>query len=212
MATRIPISWLLLLLVLAVFGFFGYQIIQASARSETFPPYSPDTSSHEIHPSGRMAAELAHPTSVPDLIKNAPAGSHEDESHAPIVQKQAPIPNSMPRVPGQNEEDLRAPEPLQASPPSVQYDAPEATDPMNRHVFMSSEFGSNLRHPEQMIEHRPGNTMGGVVDSGLGSEHSSPGGNRTVQFAPEMAQNGGEFMRGISAFDTSDTGSAFSML
>ena len=213
MSTRIPISWIVLLLVLAVFGFFGYQIIQASTPAESFPPYSPEPSSQTIHPSGLMPVEASH--SVPASLKSAPAesGSYEDgETPAHVVMKQGPIPNSMPYVPGQTEEDLRAPEPLQASPPSVQYDAPEATDPMNRHVFMSSEFGSNLRHPEQMIEHRPASNMDGVVDSGLGSDYSSPGGNRATGFAPEMAQNGGEFMRGINAFDTSDVGSAFSML
>jgi hypothetical protein len=215
MAARIPISWVILLLILGVFAFFGYQILQASSNSEAFPPYSPDASAHSSQmrgPSPQYEQAPQQP-SVNTLLKNAPAesGSYDDGA-APVVMKQAPIPNNMPNVPGQTEEDLRAPEPLQATPPSVQYDAPEATDPLNRNVFMSSEFGSNLRHPEQMIEHRPANTMGGVVNSGLGSQYSSPGGNRSTGFAPEMAQNGGEFMQGIGAFDSSDVGSAFSML
>ena len=214
MAARIPISWVILLLVLGVFAFFGYQILQASSNSETFPPYSPDapTYASPIRESPQHGQAPQQP-SVNALLKNAPAESGSyDEDGAPVVMKQPPIPNNMPHVPGQTEEDLRASEPLQATPPSVQYDAPEATDPLNRNVFMSSEFGSNLRHPEQMIEHRPANTMSGVVDSGLGSQYSSPGGNRSTGFAPEMAQNGGEFMQGIGAFDSSDVGSAFSML
>jgi hypothetical protein len=77
---------------------------------------------------------------------------------------------------------------------------------------MDAEFGSNLRHPEQMVEHHPSTGMGQVVASGLGSEASGPGGNSMVGYAPEMAQNGGEFMSGITAFDMSEMGSAYSML
>lgn len=142
----------------------------------------------------------------------AHAEAHDEEQHAPVQAKLPPIPNKMPEVPGQTEDDLRAPNQLQASPPSVQYDAPEATDPLNRTAHMSAEFGSNLRHPEQMMEARPGMTMGQVVSSGLGSEYTNPGGNRVAGYAPEMAQNGGEFMAGISAFDGSESGVAFSML
>jgi len=222
MATRIPISWIILLVILAVFGFFGYHILQASSNTEILTPdhvarvqsmqsLPPSVATNtQEHPSVQ-AHHLAQHAVVKNLIKNAPAANY-DEQGAPVVQKQAPIPHRMPNVPGQTEEDLRAAEPLQATPPAVQYDAPEATDPMNRHVFMSSEFGSNLRHPEQMIEHRLPSTMNGVVPSGLGSERTNPGGNRVTAFAPEMAQNGGEFMQGISAFDTTDIGTGFSML
>jgi hypothetical protein len=77
---------------------------------------------------------------------------------------------------------------------------------------MGAEFGSNLRHPEQMIERRPPPSMDYVVASGLGSERNHEGRNRQVSFAPEMAQNGGEFMQGISAFDTSEVGTGFSMI
>jgi hypothetical protein len=101
---------------------------------------------------------------------------------------------------------------LQATPPSTQYEIPESMDPMNRTIHMDAEFGSNLRHPEQMMEHHPSTGMGQVVASGLGSEASSPGGNSVVAYAPEMAQNGGEFMSGITAFDMSEMGSSFSML
>ena len=152
MAARIPVSWIVLVVILAVFGFFGYHILQASGNTI---PLAPE---HLVN--APSINTMKAPTLVNDLLKNPPAesGSYED-GVAHVVQKQAPIANSMPYVPGQTEEDLRAPEPLQATPSAVQYDAPEATDPMNRHVFMSSEFGSNLRHPEQMMEHRPASTM-----------------------------------------------------
>lgn len=220
MATRIPVSWVILLAVLAVFAFFGYHILQASSANtkETFPPYSPEPAVYTQSgaPNAQLPADsTAFQPSVASLIRNAPASqnaSADGETQAPVVMKNPPIPNQMPNVPGQSEEDLRTVEPLQASPPAVQYDAPEATDPMNRHVFMSSEFGSNLRHPEQMMELHSRANMGGVVASGLGSEQTSSGGHRSVNFAPEMAQNGGEFMNGISAFDTSEDGVAYSML
>ena len=148
----------------------------------------------------------------PDYIQNIPESHQGDEStSAPVVPTRT-APNRIPNVPGQTEEDLRAPEPLQASPPSTQYDIPEATDPLNKNVYMSSEFGSNFRHPEQMMERHPGIGMGNVVAAQIGSEQSGPGGNNAAGYAPEMAQNGGEFMAGISAFDVSESGVAYSML
>ncbi len=150
----------------------------------------------------------------PDYMQNIPESHQIDESEstsAPVVPTRT-APNRMPHVPGQTEEDLRAPEPLQASPPATQYDIPEATDPLNKHVYMSSEFGSNFRHPEQMMERHPGIGMGNVVAAQIGSEQSGPGGNNAAGYAPEMAQNGGEFMAGISAFDVSESGVAYSML
>lgn len=195
MAARIPISWLVLLCVVAVFAFFAYHIVQASANEELSVPKIPT-----------VYKEVADEA---DEKPQALPGPAEDDEPYHRPQRTA---NEMPNVPGQTEEDLRAPEQLQATPPTTQYDPPEATDPMNRHVHSGAEFGSNLRHPEQMIERRPAATMDYVVPSGLGSENSSQGGNRQVSFAPEMAQNGGEFMSGISAFDSSESGTGFSAL
>ncbi len=208
MAARIPVSWLLVLLVVAVFAFFGYHIIQAStsADEKTHAVASPtQTVNNIIGASGAAAG----PAPKYDMYDD---GHNAELSHgAPVVQHIA-APNRMPAVPGQTEDDLRAPEQLQETPPSTQYDIPESMDPMNRTVHMDAEFGSNLRHPEQMIEHQPSTGMGSVVASGLGSEGSSPGGHSMSGYAPEMAQNGGEFMSGIVAFDNSEMGSAYSML
>lgn len=191
MATRIPVSWLILLVIVGIFAFFGYHIIQASQPKEV---------NVETY----------------DQLLNNVKESHKQqvnhEEHAPIVSQAPPIPHSMPHVPGQTEEDLRSPEPLQRTPPAVQYDSPEAIDPMNKTVYMDATFGNNFRHPEQMIEERPASNMNSVVRSGLGSEQSSPGGHNANMYSPEMAQNGGEFMRGINAFDISESGSAYSMI
>lgn len=209
MATRIPLSWLLLLALLAVFAFFGYHIYQASSgggSAEAYPPYSQTDEAKERHV---RFAEEAGVTEDGHVGAND-AQSGDDEAPAPVVHRVPP--HAMPQVPGQTEEDLRTPEPLQRTPPTTHYDIPEHMDPLNKTVNMSAEFGSNFRHPEQMIESHPGVSMDSVVASGLGSELSSPGGNQAAGYAPEMAQNGGEWMRGINAFDTSESGIAYSMI
>jgi len=196
MATRIPVSWIIAFVVLAIFAFFGYHIIQASSN-----PVKESLVMNQ-HTVPRFEQEYEETFEQ----------NEQEDSRAPTVGRNPPIPNRMPYVAGQTEEDLRAPEPLQATPPSTHYNTPEAVDPLNRIVNTEAEFGSNLRHPEQMIEMRPAAGMANVVPSGLGSEYSSRGGNESIQYAPEMAQNGGEFMQGISAFDTSEAGTAYSVL
>lgn len=227
MATRIPVSWLLLLIVLAVFAFFGYHIIQASSHSDdstvNSTPYVPSFAPNNTMPSTNSMPSMENnpslqyntapsPAQISNYLQNVPSPVANEYTAEHVVPRQPPVPNQMPHVSGQTEEDLRAPEPLQATPPSVQYDIPEATDPLNKIAYMSSEFGSNLRHPEQMMERHPGIGMGNVVAAQIGSEQSGPGGNNAAGYAPEMAQNGGEFMAGISAFDTSESGVAYSML
>jgi len=213
MSTRIPAAWVVVLLVVGVFAFFGYHIVQAASTEDAQPKtghllhgrrmqHADDVYNEDIAPS--------HPPQPP-YIRNAPQGHSEDEQ-APANARPVPAPNRMPTVPAQTEEDLRAPEPLQATPPTTQYDLPEAIDPMNRMVHSDAEFGTNFRHPEQMIERRPAAGMAGVIPSGLGSAESHPGGNNPQMYTPEMAQNGGEFMSGIHAFDTSEAGVGYSLL
>lgn len=189
MATRIPISWLILLAIVGIFVFFGYHILQASAANSNTKPQI------ETYESLRGPTQVLHGSEL-----------------APIVSHTRPPTLTIQHVPAQAEEELRASEPLQATPPAVQYEPPEATDPMNTTAYMDAMFGNNFRHPEQMIEVRPASNTTSIVDSGLGSEQSSPGGHTTSTYSPEMAQNGGEFMRGIHAFDLSESGSAYSMI
>lgn len=216
MATRIPISWLLFLAIFAVFAFFGYHILQAaSAQAPSAAAHAADhhleahhmNMPHALHPSMEH-----HAGPAPDYMKQVPAIDAAGDEHEYVGQQGQPIPNNMPYVPGQSEEELRDTDQLQASPQSTQYDLPDATDPLQRVTHMNAEFGSNLRHPEQMIEMRPRAGVANIVASGLGSEASGPGPHRAVGYAPEMAQNGGEFMQGISAFDGSDDGVGYSML
>lgn len=201
---RIPISWLLLLVVLAVFGFFGYHILKASSETEEkFPPYSP---------AGDIVAATAgkHVRFADPPMESERASNEEAEHGAPIVERVAIQP--MPRVPGQTEADLREHEPLQRSPPTTEYGPPEQSDPLNRHVHMSAKFGSNFRHPEQMIEAHPPMTNDSISSSGLGGGLTSPGPHNISAYRTEMIQNGAEIMEGIFAYDSTVEGSGYSML
>jgi hypothetical protein len=206
MATRIPLSWLVLLLVVGVFIFFGYHIVQASSTDDTekFPPYSERDAAMNM-----FEAPPPAPTAGRD-VPGGDDGGYVEESPAPIVDRTPP--HSMPHVPGQTEEDLRTPEPLQRTPPTTEYEPPSHRDPLNPTVNASAEFGSNFRHPEQMIETHPRVGMGQVVASGLGSERSSPGGNDANGYEPEMLQNGAQWMTGVTAFDGSEEGTAYSLI
>lgn len=209
MAARIPVSWLILLVILVVFAFFGYQILQAANTNgavdkEAYPPYSP---SDEIN------NDLPPPVAASKKVRFANDEGYEmEDGPAPVSQKQPPIPNEIPYIPGQTEDDLRTPEPLQRTPPPTYYNPPDAIDQQTKAVYMDAEFGSNFRHPEQMIEHQPQRGMKNVVESGIGAVISSPGGNNADGYSPELIQNAGEFMNGVIAFDSSEMGSAFSML
>ena len=71
----------------------------------------------------------------------------------------------------------------------------------------SENVQDNLRHPERMFSPgmKPTETDRSVM-SGVASTYSQTSSQALQVFAPEMAQNGGEFMQGIAANDTlSDT-------
>jgi len=199
MAARIPVSWLLLLAILAVCAFFGYQIFQAAyAQEEKFPPYSPTDAVHAAgarHADARVMLDPSGGTDVP-----ADDGTAHDS--APIIDRTPP--HAMPRVPGQTEDDLRAAEPLQATPPTTAYHPPEHRDPMAGPAYAEAEFGSNFRHPEQMIEVAPPRGTGNIVPSGLGADVSTPGAHNAALYDPEMNAHGGEFMKGIFAYESGD--------
>lgn len=209
MSARIPLSWLIVLAVVAVFAFFGYHILQASSTSEEkFPPYSERDAARGL--TAQFEAPPMPPAAGGPDVPGDNDGGYVEESPAPVVDR-TPA-HAMPRVPGQTEEDLRTPEPLQRTPPTTEYDIPSHRDPLNPTVNAEAEFGTNFRHPEQMIETHPRAGMGQVVASGLGSERSSPGGNDANGYAPEMMQNGGTWMGGITAFDSTEEGSAYSLI
>lgn len=216
MSTRIPVAWVLFLIIVAVFAFFGYHIVQAANIDEKRETYlqSPHMYADSLASQASQQIPPRYMRELPEaqMEENLPAPNGPKLTPAEASARDPPAPKPMPQVPAQTEEDLRSSEQIQATPPTTQYDPPEAIDPMNRMVHMGAEFGSNLRHPEQMIERRPSAGVAGIIPSGLGSADSNPGGNRSQMYTPEMAQNGGEFMNGIFAFDRSETGVAYSII
>ena len=71
----------------------------------------------------------------------------------------------------------------------------------------SAAHPERLRHPERMFQPAPDNTTHSIAEaSGIASASSSQAGHAMSSFTPEFAQNGGEFMQGIMANDTSEPG------
>lgn len=193
MSPRISLAWIFILLAVSIIGFFGFQILQVALKQKN--------ETTEFVPQAIQEPELARPPTKIPIPVAVPAPIHEEPQAVPP-----------PTVAGQTRDQLMEDEPLLQTPPDVQYSEPVHNDPMEGPVHSDSLFGDNLRHPEQMFEVAPPLGSGRVAASGLGSERSSQGGNQSVRFAPEMAQNGGEFMSGISAFDGSDGGIGYSMI
>jgi len=72
----------------------------------------------------------------------------------------------------------------------------------------SAAHPERLRHPERMFQPAPDNTTHSIAEaSGIASASSSQAGHAMSSFTPEFAQNGGEFMQGIMANDSSEPGS-----
>lgn len=191
---RVSLAWIALLVIGLVVAFFGYHIFMASGNA-------PQETGVQFGTMPQEPEFAQRPTSIP----SAQPASIRQQYHVEAV----PIPH----IPAQTEQEVQQDEPLRQTPPDVEYGEPQHMDPLEGPVHSSSEFGDNLRHPEQMIEMAPPLGTSRIVPAGLGSEQTAPGGNRPSQFTPEMAQNGAEFMSGIVAFDGSDGGGiAYSMI
>lgn len=204
--TKISVAWLGVLAIVAILVFFSYQI--ASAANAAAPGLSGRTDA-----GGSVARKEVR------TVRFAEVEEQEHEpvrtAHVPSAETGAPVapsktPNTLPRVPGQTVEDLMLDGPVKATPPATQYDPPDATDPLNGVAFQDAEFGSNLRHPEQMIEKQPRRRM--ATAPGVASELSAPGANNAQGYSSEMIQNGGNFMGAVLAFDGSEVGNAYSLL
>jgi hypothetical protein len=199
---RISVAWLLVAAIVGVLAFFAYHIFTATGSSPVDPPQARafDITAADVDPPvvphNKPSPPALHITETvrPDV------GFAGAELDAPVVVQHIPV------VAGQTEEDLRATRPVMESPPSVEYADPTARDVSSEPSYFESEFGDNLRHPEQTMEiHPPMGTMR-VPAAGLGSDAPpSLGANMgSTAYSPELAQNGGEFMAGIMAFDGSD--------
>jgi hypothetical protein len=96
--------------------------------------------------------------------------------------------------------------PSQAAPLDEEYKQPP---PMAKDPYDESNEGANaperLRHPERMFRPAPAmDAVDAIEDAGIGGPANQATANAMEVFAPEFAQNGGQFMDGIFANDTSE--------
>ncbi len=202
---RTHFARVIIALLVTAGAFFTYHIANAVSQSDE-PKYN---GFNEINPIVPKNSVYENPVTTGTKGQDTHFAAHAEPLDAPPEP-----PKPMPVVVGQTEEDLRATRQVIETPPPIEYPEPEAKDPMETAVHSESEFGDNLRHPEQTIEIHPPMGSMRVMPSGMGSEEPpSLGGHDSVQYTPELAQNGGEFMSGIFAFDGSDAGGVgFSMI
>ena len=208
------LPWVISASLVAVFLFFSYHIIVASLKYDAEKD-SPKHAINSIYHTEQNFRPVAPANIIrPPLRESVVEDNMASDWSEPIEKNDVPL--LPPKVAGQTKEDLTAPEPLQETPPTTLYEPPEATDAMNKTVNMNATFGSNLRHPEQMIEKRPRRTMKKPLQSGVASEQSFNFGRQETQYSEEMIQNGGIMEDGIIAHDNSNSGYgrglAFSML
>ena len=138
---------------------------------------------------------------------NQPDNTATFSAPAPVATQEKGRP--LPEVPGQTEEELRLPEPTQRQVRRMAQ-ADEGPGPVDEREtnHNSAGFGEQLRHPEASFQAHPlaRGSMQQEIDSGRGATVSSPGleGNQQP-FASDLAQNGGELMKGIFAFDSTES-------
>jgi hypothetical protein len=160
-------------------------------------------------------ANAPSPQALQKANEVAARNYHEPEEPTAEVdepQQVGSTPIETPDVVGQSSEELNAPEPLQEKV-SNKAESHSAMDPYEKQDNVAL-FGSNLRHPEASMEKSSANfgALENEIVAGLASQVSKPTDLDKVQFSAEMAQNGGEFMNGIFAYDSSEGGSYFSSL
>lgn len=94
-----------------------------------------------------------------------------------------------------------------ADPNEVRVTSPEAAHDPYEEREESSSIPERMRHPERMFQPAPSNQTHEIATaSGVASASASQAANALNAFTPEFAQNGGEFMQGIFANDTSEPG------
>lgn len=136
------------------------------------------------------------------LIFKAYSTTHIDVdtfiSKAPLIEQQPPVEPLRAISPaGPNPPNSKAPKDEEVAPPVV-----TPMDPLED-AKGSQNISDTLRHPERMfspgVQNRDTNSL---VMSGVASNETQVTSQALQTFVPEMAQNGGEFMRGIAANDT----------
>jgi len=201
-APRINIAWIVVALLIVIALFFTYHIGRTMYNNAS-------TNSNEqkiIEEETNSAATLIQPQYGERVQPQTTTSEFAEPSDRTEPGHQ------MPQIVGQTEEDIMNPDPVQQKAPAYRYNKAQPRDVHTGQPHMEAEFGDNLRHPESMFEARAPQQSGYIAPSGVGSHNSSPGGNDAIAYDNENAQNAGEFMQGIFAFDNSFEGSAYSAL
>jgi hypothetical protein len=190
------------LVVLVVVGFFAYQWWSKSGRRIT-------GGSRRIQQQAAMAPAPTKDvtgagTGGAGVPGNVLAAAQADAGADTASPMRAPVPDTKatyPPVPGQTEEELRAPEPLQrraaGGPPQG----------VGHESYGPVPTPENLRHPEAVFHQptaataTPSMTVSDLP-SGRAGAQSTPLTGHQQAFSPEMAQNGGALVGNtMFAFD-----------
>ena len=200
-APRINIAWIVLAILVVIGLFFTYHIGRAMYTNNS------DKNDQKIIEEETNRAKFVQSQQYGEGVNPYERVQHEGEAN----DRTEPS-HPLPEIVGQTEADIMNPDPVQQKPPAYRYNKPQARDVHAGDPYMEAEFGDNLRHPESMFEAREPQQSSYITNSQLGSHTISPGGHNAITYESENAQNAGEFMRGIFAFDNSFEGSAYSAL
>jgi hypothetical protein len=201
-APRINIAWLVVGALVLVVLFFTYHIGRAMYSNVSNKKNETQIIEEETNSAQFMERPVYGENVDAQVTTTEYAPPSDKQEHA----------QPLPEIVGQTEEDIRMPDPVQQQAPAIQYNKAPPRDVHAGQPHMEAEFGDNLRHPESMFEARNPQQSSYIASSGIGSHNTSPGGHDANIYQSENAQNAGEFMRGIFAFDNSFEGSAYSAL
>jgi hypothetical protein len=190
-------------LIGAVLIYFLFSIFKVVSKSSK--PAKTQEAMYDVPYKASLSNDYESSSSS-EKVDDSSSREHHAPLHNPVQQelKQS-------EIPGQTTNELNTPEPLQQKV-LTRVEEPSANDTSAK-IDSNAMFGSNLRHPEGMIQ--PSNSVtslesdiaSGVASNSVNNEHNSE-----FMFSSDMAQNNGEFMKGITAFDNTDTSSMFSSL
>jgi hypothetical protein len=134
------------------------------------------------------------------ILRYTPFGDKADEAYDNYTPADAYVPENIPSLAVEGERTIvpgGPSAPSQAAPldSALVVPPPAAVDP-----YAEPNEGANapehLRHPERMFRPAPAMENNMIQDAGIGAMASHVTSDAAQTFAPEFAQNGGEFMMG----------------
>ena len=159
--------------------------------------------------------EDEQPRAIPPQVATFNSKRNEQASEPMPIRENIIEEEKTPEIAGSTPEDVAEPEPLQRQV-SQKVELPASFDKYEKNDNQAL-FGENLRHPEAMITKTDNySSLETDVASGIAGQVKNqvavPTEFPKSQFNQEMIHNGGEFMEGINAFDTSESKSWYSNL